>query len=143
MAIGKADIARGDMTFEIAIGDGRSDGAGNDALYLVWDDGRTVTNLSPARPSFSLRDNQWHMVTATYASGAQRLYVDGCLVASGATGGPLPIVANSVKIGGVNGFGPYHHPWVGQIDEVSVYGRVLTASEVLGLFTAYRVSIGC
>ena len=33
-------------------------------------------------------------------------------------------------------FGPYHHPWIGDIDEVSIYNRALEPSEVTTLCLA-------
>jgi hypothetical protein len=45
-------------------------------------------------------------------------------MASGAFAGALTTNADGVRIGGYS-FGRFHHPWVGDIDEVLSYGRVL------------------
>jgi hypothetical protein len=133
MAIGKGNTSVGDMTFELFLGDGDTS-VENDGVYIVWSSGTGVAFMNPARPDVSLRNGKWHMLTGTYATGAQRFYVDGQPVASDSYGGPLPLVGDNVKIGGFNGFGPYHHPWNGDIDEVSIYGRVLSSAEVLQLY---------
>jgi concanavalin A-like lectin/glucanase superfamily protein len=83
------------------------------------------------------------MVTATYTAGSQTLYFDGCLVGTDAYPGPLPLVAEAVQIGGFDGFGPYHHPWIGDIDEVSIYTRVLGAAEALELYELHRPGRTC
>jgi hypothetical protein len=88
------------------------------------------------------RDGNWHMVTVTYASGSQRLYVDGCLAALSTYAGPLPLVPDGVLIGGFS-FGPYHHPWIGDLDEVSIYSRVLSAAEVGRSYKRHRPARRC
>ena len=90
----------------------------------------------PEASDLNLRDGYWHMMTVTYRNGSQHLYVDGVLVASGTYSGQLPLIPNVVAIGGVEEFGPYHHPWIGDIDEVSIYNRVLEPSEVTALWSA-------
>src|SRR5262245_22747942 len=72
MAIGKG-LTTGDMTFELFLGDGQAGGR-NDAGYIVWDAWQSRVQINPARPGVSLRDGRWHMLTATYTNGAQRLY---------------------------------------------------------------------
>jgi hypothetical protein len=72
------------------------------------------------------------MATVTYATGEQHLYVDGALVDSAAYAGVLPSTSTGVLIGGSE-FGSFHHPWIGDIDEVSIYSRPLAASEVAAL----------
>lgn len=145
VAINKADIAGGSQTFEIFLGDGRADDLGLDApLFLVWNNGRSVVKTNvPDNSNISGRDGQWHMATATYRQGVQNLYIDGCLADIGNFEGRLPLVPQSVVIGGRDGFGPFHHPWIGDLDEVSIYTRVLSAAQVLALHRLYRPNAGC
>lgn len=72
----------------------------------------------------------------------QRLYVDGCLAALSTYAGPLPLVPDGVLIGGFS-FGPYHHPWIGDLDEVSIYSRVLSAAEVGRSYKRHRPARRC
>jgi hypothetical protein len=139
MAIAKGDSGTGDMTFEIIAGDGQANGGGggNAPMYNVWAaPAVTVVTTWPEGEAsgINVRDGNWHMVTATYTSGSQSFYVDGSLVASRSYAGPLPLVSEDVMIGGFEGFGPYHHRWIGDIDEVSIYDRVLDAAEVEQLY---------
>ena len=139
MWIGKMNPPSGDATFELLIGDGRRVGGGpNGPGYLVWrTPGIGLVSL-PEASDLNLRDGHWHMMTATYRSGSQKLYVDGALVAESQYSGPLPLVSDVVSIGGIDGFGPYHHPWIGDIDEVSIYNRALDSSEVMALWSAVQ-----
>ncbi len=137
-AITKGDLPPGgDMTFELFINDGRPPGE-NNPVYFVWDNGRSIVNIGITEPEVNARDGDWHMWTATYTNGSQKLYYDGCLFGSASYPGPLPLVTEPVIIGGFEGFGPFHHPWIGDLDEVSIYTRVLDPSEVAELYELYR-----
>jgi hypothetical protein len=142
MAIGKGNTSSGDMTFELMLIDGHSHGpqfpASNDANYLVWKAGSTLVNSIWGRTSVNLRNGSWHMLSAVYSDGSQQKYIDGALVFNDSYSGPLPLVADHVKIGGFNGFGPYHHPWIGDLDEVSIHTRALSAAEVERLYRVPR-----
>ena len=93
-------------------------------------------SLPESGTALNLRDGRWHMVTATYQTGIQRLYVDSVLCGETHYSGELPLVSDVVAIGGIEGVGPYHHPWIGDIDEVSIYNRALEPSEVTALWSA-------
>jgi chitodextrinase len=72
----------------------------------------------------------WHLVTATYDGATARLYVDTVLVgtdtftAPGNTSLPLSI-----------GHSSYGNAFNGAIDEVRLYNRALTATEVTGIYS--------
>lgn len=145
--INKADSPPGgNQTFEIYLGDGRAADVGglNAPAYLVWLGGvSVVSNHVASNTNINARDGQWHMATATYHSGAQALYIDGCLATSSSYTGALPLTSNSILIGGRNNFGPFHHPWIGDLDEVAIYDRAQAPSEVQALYRLYRPSAGC
>ena len=129
----KLDIPSGTGPFMLFLGDGRVVGGGaNGPGLVVWQNGVGVVTLDGANLNY--RDGNWHHVAVTYQNGSQKFYADGILVASSAYPGPLPSNSSSVVIGGIEGFGPYNHRWVGDIDEVSIYSRVLDCSEIADLF---------
>ena len=72
----------------------------------------------------------WHQVAGTYDGASTLLYVDGVLVASDTSPAPPP-GSFSLAIGGSWTFSTH---WNGAMDEVRLYGRALTASEVSSLF---------
>jgi hypothetical protein len=71
--------------------------------------------------------NTWSHLAATYDGAALRLYVNGALVRTTAYAGSIATSASPLRIGG-NSVWP---EWFkGLIDDVRVYGRALTGSEI-------------
>ncbi len=105
-------------------------------VYFGVNDGlkRTINSA----PGFD--DNQWHHVVGTLGPNGMRLYVDGDLV------GARNDVTAAMDIQGHWRIGrdtlsnwtdrPGSDGFVGQLDEVAVYHRVLTADEVSDHFAA-------
>lgn len=124
--------------FELGLCDGRGEVGMHGPQFLVWDGGQGVVNFSDSTNQSNLRDGKWRMFTVTYEKGSQKVYVDGALVGSLNYAGHLPANKTPVRIGGHH-FGPYHHPWIGDVDEVFIYQRVLSASEVEALFSRGQV----
>ena len=126
--------------------------SGNGAGYAVWLDGsgrasfevRDTSGASDVATTgtSNLRDGAWHLVTGVLdRTGAQlSIYVDGALQGS----------ANASALGDVNDSGSplkigrfFRQGWAspiayfsGRIDEVQIYNRALSASEVLGIYNA-------
>ena len=71
--------------------------------------------------------NTWTHLAATYDGTTQRLYVNGVEVASRAQTGSIAQSDGPLRIGGNSVWGEF---FTGLIDEVRVYNRVLTASEI-------------
>jgi Concanavalin A-like lectin/glucanases superfamily/Fibrinogen beta and gamma chains, C-terminal globular domain len=142
MMISKLDIpdgSAGSGPLELFLGDGRVEAGGNAPDFMAWGAGAGVFSVADLTSSgINGRDGTWHMATATYKNGQQKLYVDGKLFGTAAFAGPLPQphqTGRTVIIGGSE-FGPYHHPWIGDVDEVAIWDRVLTAAEVTALYPA-------
>jgi len=84
-------------------------------------------------PAVTITDTAWHHVVATYGGGSVKVYLDNVLVQSLSRSGNFNS-ALPVWIGaGHNGSA---EPFNGLIDEVYIYNRALTASEVQAIFTA-------
>jgi hypothetical protein len=82
-------------------------------------------------------DNQWHYAVVTYDGTTIRLYLDGIQVATKATGGvspetsgtkPVRVAANSRVSPPTSNF------FTGSVDEVRIWNRALSSSEVTGAF---------
>jgi chitodextrinase len=71
--------------------------------------------------------NAWTYVALTYDGGTLRLYVNGTQAASRAAGGAVQTTTNPLWIGGNQPYGEY---FSGLIDEVRVYNRALSQTEV-------------
>ncbi len=131
------DVDDGGGSFMLGLCDGRRDQGRNGPQYATWDRGIGLLNIGIGNTKLNLRDGEWHMVTATYRKGSQKMYVDGVLFQSDEYSGKLPVHDTDVIIGGRD-FGPYHHPWVGDVDEVSIYDRELSSSEIEELYSTRR-----
>ncbi|MEP7027149.1 MAG: PKD domain-containing protein [Candidatus Eisenbacteria bacterium] len=120
------------------------------SLYLR--DGRLALGLG-APPNSTLQeywspttpfvaDGQWHHVAGVLeradATSGTRLYVDGNAVASWPAFNPTGNLTNTQKllIGAGAGFGPPVEHWSGGIDEVELFQRALSASDILALALA-------
>ena len=71
--------------------------------------------------------NVWTHVAFTYDGTTQRLFVNGAQVATRAQTGNIQATNSPLWIGGNNPYGEY---FVGLLDDVRVYNRALTATEI-------------
>jgi PKD repeat protein len=71
--------------------------------------------------------NTWTHLAATYNGTTQRLYVNGSQVASRSQSGGMWVSSGALRIGGNSVWGQYFR---GRIDEVRIYNRALSASEI-------------
>ena len=95
--------------------------------FRLKTDGSTTTLIAT---SGDIVDNEWVHVTAVYDGSEMQLYKDGIEVGIMAKNGSISQNSGvSVWIGG-NPPGEASRPWDGQIDEVRIYDRALTAPEI-------------
>jgi hypothetical protein len=103
-------------------------------------DGTSVEKLVTTSTQMPLA--QWHFVVGTFASGTMLLYVDAQLVkmSGGATLAAPPTLETRI---GAMGFGPQtSYGLDGTVDEVMIFRRALTASEITTLYDYYAALIG-
>jgi hypothetical protein len=81
----------------------------------------------PIRGAAPLALNTWTHLAVTYDGSVLNMYVNGQLVATRAQSGSIVTSSSPLRIGGNSVFGEY---FVGLIDDVRVYNRALTASEI-------------
>jgi len=90
-------------------------------------------------------DNQWHYAVVTYEGTTIRLYIDGIQVATKSTGGaapetsgtkPVRIAANSRVTPPTSNF------FTGNVDEVRIWNRALSSSEVTSAFGGTFNTVG-
>ncbi|MEV4314353.1 LamG-like jellyroll fold domain-containing protein [Actinocrispum sp. NPDC049592] len=75
----------------------------------------------------ALPANTWTHVAVTYGSGTYRLYVNGTEVANAAVTGSMAASTGALRIGGNNIWGEF---FTGAIDDIRIYNRALTATEI-------------
>jgi hypothetical protein len=114
-------------------------GSTTDSYYLVTGDGKIKFDLygvgyfdAPVPPA-----DEWHMLTATYDGSKARIYVDAILVQQVAAQGVFTPKVGSLFIGNHPGIG---EGFSGVLDEMRIYNRALSPSEILQLF--YNVYLG-
>jgi len=73
--------------------------------------------------------NTWTHLASTYDGATLRLYVNGVLAGSKAVAGSLAATTNPLRIGGNSIWREFFN---GQIDEVRLYKRALSAGEIQG-----------
>ena len=109
--------------------------AGGDLAYSMyssaWSDrpsGHVFTGGErDTRAPASLPVGTWSHLAVTFDGTTLRLYVDGTQVSSTAVGGTVLTSTGALRIGGNAIWGEY---FKGMIDEVRVYSRALTATEI-------------
>jgi hypothetical protein len=102
---------------------------GQYAAYIRPDDGTTLNHpLSQADPF----DDTWHHIAWVDDNGTATLYVDGQLDGGDFNYTRGTMALDTTTIGGILRAAPSHF-FTGQIDEVRIYNRLLSAGEILGL----------
>ena len=109
---------------------------GNDNYYLSASSsssgkpavgGTFAASSSATFGAAALAANTWTHLAATYDGATLRLYVNAVQVSSMARTGNLAMSTNPLQIGGDSLFGQFFQ---GQIDDVRVYNRALSVSEI-------------
>ena len=105
-------------------------GQGGGQLYFYLN-GPEVGAHFLAQAPFLPVTNVWYHLALTRQSSVYRAYVNGVQLAAETNGLPIPPVDAPLTIGGAQGL--YMN---GLLDEISVYGRALQASELLAIYRA-------
>jgi hypothetical protein len=102
------------------------------ALYAHDSNGTAahiVTSATSTANGARLTVNTWTHLAATYDGSVLALYRDGSLVSSTLASGALITSTGALKIGGNS---IWSEPFAGLLDDLRVYSRALTASEIAG-----------
>ncbi len=103
------------------------------ALYADTDTGRPSghvvvggSDLDTRGPA-TLANNLWTYLAASYDGASLRLYVNGTLASTRAVSGSMSPSTGALRIGGNGTWGEW---FAGLIDNVRIYGRALSATEI-------------
>jgi hypothetical protein len=110
---------------------------GNDKYYLEADStsGKPVAggilggSYGEIYGPSAVTTNTWTHLAGTYDGATLRLYVNGVQVNSRAQTGAIAISTNALQFGGDSIYGQYFQ---GTIDEIRIYNRALSATEIQG-----------
>jgi uncharacterized repeat protein (TIGR01451 family) len=129
--LNQRDAQQSNGEYQLAISSGK-------AYWWTFGNGQYGFNFTS---NASVNDGKWHYITATkLADGTGQIWIDGTLDSSqAATSVPLGsgihvYIGEDVRNAAFAGYSPNN--FIGQIDEVQIYNRSLTSSEIHGLFTS-------
>jgi hypothetical protein len=102
----------------------------NGGEFLINNGGTNYTVDS----SQSVADGKWHLLTGTYNGTTMRIYVDSVQKGSSTSfSGSLPTQAGDVRVGADYQTVPANF-FTGNLDDVRIYNRALSATEVKQLY---------
>jgi len=105
--------------------------------YILWDWATEDQRLRTDSEIFEL--GSWHHIAAVYDANKSRIYYDSTLVEETNATGSINLVDAKIIIGkDVVGNSCF---WNGLIDEIRIYNRALTESEILELYDSKQNSI--
>jgi len=110
-------------------------------LVMIRQDGIVVFYLAGVQNwvtndgTKNLFDGHWHLVTATYDGSFQRLYVDAILMNSSPITGNITSNSNATLIGR-DTTSATNFNFSGSLDDVRIYNRALSASEISQLYSS-------
>ena len=108
----------------------------NSQLYWWWNGGsQQLTTTGTPIPA-----GQWVHVAIAYQSGNQKIYINGVQRATLALTGPLSLNNLPFQIGQDQGLAPRF--WNGRIDEVRIYNRALSQTEVQTIMNTTHPCVG-
>ena len=128
-------------------GDGTWSSSGQTMFYLNNNSTSSGTHAGAVRwaggwltGTAALNNNAWHFVTLVDNAGTESIYVDGSLdTVTSSMANPLAGGANQIWIGGSPDGGDGAVKMTGLIDEVYMYNRALSATEIQSLYNSNLV----
>ncbi|WP_223548710.1 LamG-like jellyroll fold domain-containing protein [Aestuariivivens sp. NBU2969] len=110
---------------------------------VIDDSGRLRTEVSGAghNGAVDIADDTWHHIASVYdGSGKNELYVDGSIIATSTGFGTL-ITAEAPLYVGTENFDVAARSFKGALDDVRVYSRALTSSEITSVYNRQSLSV--
>lgn len=113
--------------------------------YVLYRDGSRFISLNidgtEVDSTNQLPQNQWVLVTATYDGSVFKIYLDGTVDNSAVQTATIDNQVTDRRIGGqVKSFSQSSRYWSGQLDDVRIYNRALSADEVKALYDGTKGS---
>jgi len=112
------------------------------SLIIGSSDGSTYTTIEMRNSSIILNNNEWNHVVLTRSGSSATGFVNGEeeILTDTITANNFADTNSNLQIGDRTDGG---RQFIGRIDEVKIYNRVLTSSEVLDLFNEFNSQSSC
>lgn len=107
--------------------------------YDVWGDNTDVNGVHSINSNFTPSINTWYNSVETYDGTWLRIYVNGQIKDSTQYTINLSNNLHILTIGSQNVTGTTDY-WVGKLDDIGVWNRGLTSTEVLGLYNSHNTT---
>jgi hypothetical protein len=99
-----------------------------------------VSNSTPVQSTTSIQNNTWYWVTILYNGTNTQLYLNGQLEQSLVTTERGSDSTGNVVIGRAGNFNAFY--WNGNIAQIQIYNRALSATEILQNYNATKTRFG-
>jgi hypothetical protein len=104
--------------------------------YMEGRDGRVTAYTQHSGPSAPFADNQWHFLLGLRTGNLWKIFLDGQLSSSADVGGTAGSIESggNITIGAFSNTTPVNGVWQGSIDDIRIYNRALSDSEIDQLY---------
>jgi titin len=110
--------------------------------FVLGRGGSSTDNFAEASTGVSILDNQWHYVAGVYTGSSIQIYLDGALKDTVSFPDPPANNTRDLFFGtAVNG-DSFSRRYNGSLDEVAIYNRALSTSEIQKIYSLNGVSKG-
>lgn len=99
-------------------------------VFLDIGNGASGSGSVRATSTGTVNDNAWHFVCATYDGTNSKIWIDGANDGSATPLSPTYDATRRTQIGIQNDTGTDLNPFVGSIDDVAVFDRALSSTEI-------------
>ncbi len=112
-------------------------GINGDPGTLQWQVDTPLGDFGLGSPTLNIFDGQFHFVAATYDGSMMIIYVDGQSVASRSANGAIRTTPTTpLYLGAAIDLGTVGRFFAGLLDEVEIFDRALTQTEIQSIFNA-------
>jgi len=110
---------------------------GTDIVFRTFHDAdSSYITTSTSKSNAGIVNGQWHNIVASWDGSNKKIYIDSRLVLDNAKTGALKTRTTNAAIGTFGNYASY--PFGGDIAKVAIYGKGLTATEVLQNYNATK-----
>ena len=84
----------------------------------------------------NILDNNWHHIVVTMDGNGSKIYIDGTYRSTKTSQNSGQVFTGYYRIGGLANTSTLARSLIGDYDDIGIWSRVLSASEIAGLYTA-------